>query len=333
MKRPLQILLWSCSVLFTLTSCSENGTTTTPPAKQVLRVVTTTGMVADLVRAVGGNHVQVSNIIGEGIDPHLYKPNRDDIAQFLTADLVFYNGLLLEGKMGQVLEQVAATKPVIAVTETIPSDQLIYPDDSDDHPDPHVWLDPQIWLQCTSPVVMALVEAQPHNATEFIANSSEYIKTAAELYSYGTKSIQSIPPDNRLLITSHDAFNYFGRAFDIEVLGVQGISTESEAGLTDIEQLVDVIVSRKIPAVFIESSVPPRSVEALIEGAKARGHDVAIGGELFTDAMGPTGTYEGTWPGMIDHDVTTVTRALGGIAPERGLDNMLTQRNEKVDPE
>ena len=329
---PLALLFGILASVAASTSC-EKKPTKPPESSDQLAVVTTTGMVADLVRSIGGEHVQVRNLIGEGIDPHLYKPTRDDIAELLNADIVFYNGLLLEGKMAQVLEKTAATKPVIAIAEQIPAELLIYPEDSGDHPDPHVWLDPELWAQCSNPVVEALTQAQPKNAEHFLDNQTTFVAKAASLADYGRQSIGSIPPNVRLLITSHDAFNYFGRAFDIEVLGVQGITTESEAGLAEIEQLVAILVERKIPAVFVESSVPARSVEALVEGANAQGVEVVIGGELFTDAMGPSGTFQGTWPGMIDHDVTTVTRALGGSAPTGGMSGMLTEEVLEAAPQ
>jgi manganese/zinc/iron transport system substrate-binding protein len=272
-------------------------------------------MIADLARVIGGDRVEVTNLIGEGVDPHLYKPTRDDVAALLEADIIFYNGLHLEGRMGDVLARAGANHPTIAVTERIPEDRLIHPDDDQGHADPHVWLAPEIWALCGNTVCNALAEMRPGDRAEFQANLETFQAGAAELNALGTSAIGSIPPERRLLITSHDAFNYFGRAFDIEVVGVQGISTDSEAGLADLEALVELVVQRQVPAVFVESSVPRRSIEALVEGAAARGHEVTIGGELFSDSMGPAGTPEGTWKGMVHHDIQMVTESLGGTFP------------------
>lgn len=320
----LVVLLGVLPTLVNALGCEGRGTEPTGSSDRI-NVVATTGMVADLVRSVGGDHVHVHNLISEGIDPHLYKPSRDDIAALMAADIVFYNGLLLEGKMGQALQRTSKNTPVIAVAEEIPEGELLYPDDAGGHPDPHVWLDASLWARCSEPVAQALSTLHPAGRTDFDRNQKAFTNQALELDAYGREMIATIPPDARILVTSHDAFSYFGRAYGLEVLGVQGISTESEAGLADIEALVNLLVERQVPAVFVESSVPARSVKALIEGARARGTQIVIGGELFSDAMGESGTYEGTWTGMVDHDVTTVTNALGGSAPSRGLGGSLAQ--------
>ena len=301
------------------TGCSRTpaapANTTQAAAAAPIRVVTTTGMIADMVRSIGGRHVQVTNLIGVGIDPHLYKPTRDDVALLLDADMIFYNGLHLEGRMGDVLERAGGDRPTIAVTSNLEAVQLIDSEDDSGHEDPHVWLSPDLWSQCGFQVFEALCDEVPDANLEFMSNLQSWVARAEALDAFGRTAIGSIPAEERLLITSHDAFNYFGRAFDIEVVGVQGISTESEAGLADLENLVNLVVDRGIPAVFVESSVPRRSIEALIEGAEARGHTVVVGGELFSDSMGPAGTPEGTWHGMVLHDITTITTALGGELP------------------
>ena len=305
--------------LFLVQACSR---TPAPPAEanrpddaSPLRIVTTTGMIADMVRSIGGNAVEVTSLIGVGIDPHLYKPTRDDVALLLQADMIFYNGLHLEGRMGDVLERAGADRPTIAITDGIPESLLIDPQDGSGHADPHVWLSPDLWVVCGFHVSSELAGMAPEHAFSFNANLQAWTDRANALDQLGERAIGSISEESRLLITSHDAFNYFGRAFDIEVVGVQGISTESEAGLADLEALVNLVVERRVPAVFVESSVPRRSIEALIEGAAARGHEVTIGGELFSDSMGPAGTPEGTWFGMVDHDIRVVTEALGGTLP------------------
>jgi manganese/zinc/iron transport system substrate-binding protein len=282
-----------------------------------IRVVTTTGMIGDLVRSIGGEAVTVHNLIGEGVDPHLYKPTRDDIAALLGAQIIFFNGLHLEGRMGDVLERTGRDRPTIAVAETIPSTDLLHPDGMTGYPDPHLWLSPLLWARCGTAVVSGLTQLNTEEGPTFESNHQKLIEECDRLEKMGRSAIASIPVKSRVLITSHDAFSYFGRAFDIEVMAIQGISTESEAGLADLEALVDLVVRRRIPAVFVESSVPRRSIEALIEGAAAQGHEVVIGGELFSDSMGPKNTPEGTWSGMLTHDIKTVTKGLGGdLNPE-----------------
>ncbi|QDU39259.1 Periplasmic zinc-binding protein TroA precursor [Maioricimonas rarisocia] len=320
-------------LLACLIGCADGPATSSPATGESgngssgregkIQAVATVGMVADLVRNVGGEHVDVTQIMGAGVDPHLYKSTRDDVATIMSADIVFYAGLMLEGKMSDTLVTVARQKPVYAVTELISQDSLLEPDDFAGHYDPHVWMDVATWSQCVSAVANALSEFDPAHAEEYVGNAEEYRKRLEQLHEYGRSSIASIPESSRVLITSHDAFNYFGRAYGLEVQGVQGLSTESEAGLQRINGLVDLLVERRVRAVFVESSVPRKNIEALVDGARSRGHEVVIGGELYSDAMGQPGTYEGTYEGMLDHNITVVTRSLGGNAPPGGLNNRL----------
>jgi manganese/zinc/iron transport system substrate-binding protein len=287
-------------------------------------IVCTVGMVADIVGEVAGEHATVTSLIGEGVDPHLYKPTRSDVARLMKADMVFYCGLMLEGKMADALVKVArGGKPVYAVTELIDESTLLEPAEFAGHADPHVWMDVQGWMKAVEAVARALGETDPGRASAYRANAETYLVKLRALDQYARARIATIPEQRRVLITAHDAFNYFGRAYDIEVMGIQGISTESEAGLEDINRLVDTIVDRKVSAVFVETSVADKNVRALVEGAGARGSSLRIGGALFSDAMGAPGTYEGTYIGMIDHNVTTIARALGGDAPARGLNGKL----------
>ena len=318
--------------LITLAGCSDNDSRsveTGSPESRRLRVVATVGMVADVVREIGGEAVGVTQLMGPGVDPHLYKATRDDVRRIMDADLVFSGGLMLEGRLQDTLTEIGQTRSVYAVTSELPEEQLLRPDGSGGHPDPHVWMDVAAWASCVDVISAALSKAVPGRADEFHSRAAAYRTTLKALHEYGLTSILSIPPDRRILVTSHDAFGYFGRAYGLEVVGVQGISTESEAGLQRINELVDVLVDRKLSAVFVESSVPPKNIQALIDGAKARGHVVTVGGELYSDAMGAEGTYEGTYLGMLDHNITTVTRALGGTAPEAGFSGKLSVRREQ----
>ncbi len=281
------------------------------------KIVCTVGMITDIVANLVGDYAEVEGIIGEGIDPHLYKPTRGDLIKLSQADVVFYNGLLLEGKMTDVLVGMASKgKLVKAVTEAIlvETDYLLQKDDGSAYTDPHVWMDVSGWLRAIPVVAETLAVYDPENAEAYRIKATVYAEQLEALDAYAKEAMSTIPESQRVLVTAHDAFQYLGRAYGIEVRGIQGISTESEAGVRDLEDLVDFIVERQIPAVFVESSVADKNVRALVEGARARGHAVIIGGSLFSDAMGQAGTYEGTYIGMIDRNVTTITNALGGHA-------------------
>ncbi|MDA7978206.1 MAG: zinc ABC transporter substrate-binding protein [Pirellulales bacterium] len=292
-----------------------------------INAIATVGMVADIVRNVGGDHVNVSQLMGAGVDPHLYKATRDDVLSIMDSDIVFYSGLMLEGKMADTFIRVGRSKPVYAVTELIDETDLLEPEEMEGHHDPHVWMDVSAWSKCVDAVAQSLGEFDPSHADDYAKNARAYQQQLTQLHAYGVKSIGSIPTGKRVLVTSHDAFNYFGRAYGLDVMGVQGISTESEAGLKRIVELVDMLVTRDVRAVFVESSVSRKSIESLLEGAAARDHSVVVGGELFSDAMGPAGTYEGTYIGMLDHNITLVTRALGGDAPAGGMQGKLTSHD------
>lgn len=305
-------------------ACSTTALQAGAPRKIPYKVVGTTGMVTDILRNLAGDRAIVEGIIGEGIDPHLYQATRSDIARLLKADMIFYSGLLLEGKMADALVKVGRTRPVFAVTELIDEATLLQPDEFAGHHDPHVWMDPALWRGCAEMVAKTLAEFDPAGASVYRDNFATYGKSLEELDAYARRVLATIPEKRRILITAHDAFNYLGRAYRIDVRGIQGISTESEAGIADVNKLVDLLVSQKIGAVFVETSVSDKTVRSLIEGAAAQNHRVVIGGNLFSDAMGKPGTYEGTYVGMIDHNVTTIARALGGTAPERGMSGKLS---------
>ena len=293
------------------------------PQSYPYKITTTVGMITDIVRQVAGDKAVVTGIIGEGVDPHLYRATASDTRALLGADVVFYNGLLLEGKMADVL--IGIEGPVYAVTSLVEESYLLEPEEFAGHFDPHVWMDVKAWSKAVEAVAGKLSAFDSANASVYEANARTYQAKLTKLEAYARRTIATIPKEKRLMITAHDAFNYFSRAYDVEVMGVQGLSTESEAGLDQINRLVDTIVARKVEAVFKESSVPAKNIAALVEGTKNRGHEVKFGGELFSDAMGRTGTYEGTYIGMMDHNVTTMARALGGEAPPRGMQGKLSE--------
>lgn len=330
----MKICIFGCLMLSGLVlGCGQNQSQSSQDTGNTgkIQAVATVGMVAELVRNVGGEHVWVTQICGSGVDPHLYKPTRDDVQQIMEAEIVFYCGLMLEGRMVDTLEKLGRNKPVVAVTDAIKHDSLLSgaqgpsgAQGGTGHGDPHVWNDVSLWSQCVGLVRDELTKFDPEHAEQYATNATAYQSRLAELHQYGVKAIATIPEQSRLLVTSHDAFSYFGRAYGIDVTGIQGVSTESEAGLLQINRLVDLLIKRDVKAVFVESSVSPKNVEALIEGTGSKGHVVAKGGMLFSDAMGAEGTYEGTYIGMLDHNLTTATRALGGTVDAGGFQGKLS---------
>lgn len=288
-------------------------------SQALLEAVATTGMIADCVSAVGEGRVSVAGLMGPGVDPHGYRQTSSDISRMVRADAVFWHGLYLEAQLEDFLGQLQQRVPVFALAESLPKDRLIGEPGGTGRYDPHVWMDPMLWVGVVDAAVEALAKIDPDGRDTYVANAVSYRASIEAVGAYAQAALASVPADRRVLVTAHDAFSYFGRAYGYEVLAIQGISTQSEAGLQKIEQLVGVLVERRIGAIFVESSVSDRNLRALIEGAAARGHAVVIGGELFSDAMGAPGTYEGTYVGMIDHNVTVIAAALGGDVPEAGM--------------
>ena len=292
-------------------------------AEGKLTVVATTGMIADAARQIGGAEVAVTALMGAGVDPHAYRQTRTDIAAMTRADLVLWHGLYLEAQMEDFFHSLARKRVVVPVAEAMPKDLLRGHDDYADKFDPHVWMSPEMWKHVVREVARALTEARPAATDLFAANLERHLGELDRLSDYGRRVVAGVPDDNRVLVTAHDAFGYFGRDYGFDVLGIQGISTQSEAGLNRIGELVDVLVDRQVKAVFVETSVADRSMRALIEGAAAKDHEVVIGGELFSDAMGAEGTYEATYLGMLAHNFTTIAGALGADVPTGGMDGKL----------
>lgn len=297
-----------------LAGCTAGSTSEAADVEQdTVNAVVTIGMLADLVRIIGGDHVMVVQLMGAGVDPHLYKATESDVSKLLAADMIFYNGLFLESRMEDIFEEMSNDKVTVAASDVAisPAERLASVQ-YDDQFDPHVWMDVKLWRKVAETVRDELIDFDPENSDAYRANADAYLAEMDELEEWVREQIASIPEERQVLVTAHDAFHYFGRGYDFEVFAPQGISTESEAGVEDIRRMIDIVVERKLPAIFIESSVPPDIVEAIVEGARARGHEVSIGGELFSDAMGDEGTPEGTYLGMIRHNITTITRALNG---------------------
>lgn len=292
-------------------------------ASSPLAVVATTGMISDAAQTIGGDQVALTTLMGPGVDPHAYRQTRTDIVALTRADLVLWNGLYLEAQLEDLLLKLADRTNVTAVGDALPGDLLLRHATYAGRADPHIWMAPRLWTYAVGAVRDAMTALRPDAAEAFASRADAYLSDIDRVAGYAAEMLQRIPDDQRVLVTAHDAFGYFGREYGLEVLGIQGISTESEAGLQRIGELVDTLVERRIGAVFVESSVSDRNIRALVEGAAAKGHAVKIGGELFSDAMGVPGTYEGTYVGMIDHNVTTIAGALGAEVPPRGMSGKL----------
>jgi len=291
-------------------SCNVENTNKTQSNSSQIEVVCTTGMVADLAKEIGGNRVNVIGLMGPGVDPHYYKASQGDLKKLEKADLVLYNGLFLEGKMESLFTQVGQSKRVVAVASNLSEDRLLQPPEFEGNFDPHVWFDVELWSQTIDVVVTTLVSVDPEGIEVYRKNGERYLKELQTLDDWVVQELSKIPSSRRVLVTAHDAFGYFGRAYDIEVVGLQGISTVAEYGVNDVTQLVDLIVSREIPAMFVESSVPERSIKAVQQGCIDRGHSVIIGGTLYSDAMGSVGSNGDTYVGMVEENVRTIVSAL-----------------------
>lgn len=293
-----------------MASCARPNASPAEIAARPIKVTTTIGMIADLVQNVGGERVMVTGLMGAGVDPHLYKPSARDILRLDDADIIFYGGLHLEGRMVEIFEKLAKQKPVIAVSENISEERLRKPIEYEGNHDPHIWFDVTLWMEAVRAISAELSKLDPQHASTYQQNTAAYLKKLEDLHRYAKEQIASIPLNARVLITAHDAFGYFGDRYGMEVRGLQGASTATEAGAGDVRELANFIAERKIKAIFVESSVPAATVEAVRAAVQARGWDLKIGGELFSDAMGNAGTFEGTYIGMVTHNVDVMVGAL-----------------------
>lgn len=275
-----------------------------------ITIVATTGMIGDAVKTIGGDRCNVAVLMGPGVDPHLYKATKGDIDRLDDADIVFYNGLNLEAKMTEILEKMGRGKTTVPIGEAIPDSLRLASETYSEHPDPHIWFDLSLWSMAVEQVAGTLSEMDPANREAYEARSAAYLDTLMSLHQWAGEQMAGIPEGQRVMVTAHDAFRYFGRAYGIEVRGLQGISTVTEAGLQDVTRMVDLLTERRIKAVFVESSVPPNTIEAVVEGCRDRGHNVTIGGSLFSDAMGEAGTPEGRYFGMFRHNINTIVGSL-----------------------
>ena len=307
-------ILWMIGMTFLLGACnneSENNVkTSNEPHSDRIQIVTTISQIGEPIEVIGGDRVDVESLMGPGVDPHLYKATQGDINTLQNADIILYNGLHLEGNMGEVFANMSANKTIVSLGESLDKEKFLM--DEEGAIDPHIWFDVDLWKEALDVAVEELKQFSPEDADYFEENKQTYFSKLDELKKEAVEKISSIPEEQRVLVTAHDAFGYFGRMNDIEVIGLQGLSTEDEVGLSDIGSTVQLLIEKKVPAVFIESSINQSSIRAVIDGASKEGLEVTLGGELFSDAMGAKGTEEGTYLGMYHHNVNTIYKALIG---------------------
>jgi len=298
----LFVLIFTLFLVFSCTPSKENNGKT--------YIVCTTGMIQDAVKNIVGEKANVEALMGPGVDPHLYKATQGDLKKLQQADIIVYNGLFLEGKMGEILQKLKNKKTVIAMAEQLPKNSFINNTEFQGAYDPHIWFDVQLWNDAIQLLSKKLIKTDTSNQSLFQKNTAEYNLKLDSLHKAVQARVKLIPQDKRVLVTAHDAFAYFGRAYGVEVRGLQGISTLSEFGLRDVSNLVDFITEQKIPAIYTETSVSDKAIKAVLEGAKSKGHQVVLGGSLYSDAMGKKGTFEGTYIGMVHSNVEKIVSGL-----------------------
>jgi len=284
------------------------------PADRAINVITTTGMIGDMVSNLAAERAKVTVLMGPGVDPHLYKASEGDVSRMMKADIILYNGLHLEGKMAELFEKIEGRVLTLAVAEGIDKSKLLAPPEFEGAFDPHIWFDVSMWISATEHVKDFLIKHDPPNRDLYEANYNRFRGELEVLHTFIKEQSQTIEEEKRVLITAHDAFNYFGKAYGYEVRGLQGISTATEAGAGDVKDLADFIFQRRIPAIFVETSVPERNIVALQKAVKSKGFDVLIGGNLYSDSMGDSHTPEGTYVGMVMHNITSIVSGL--IVPD-----------------
>lgn len=310
-RKMKSIMVTALSLFLLLTGCSSSSVDTDSGGNHKLNIVATTTMLADLSTVIGGNRVTVDGLMGPGIDPHLYQASAGDVSLMQNADVVVYNGLHLEGKMGEIFESLSGHGPtVICIEDGLDQSKLLaWADDSSVH-DPHIWFDVSLWKEAAKTVSDGLTQADPEGKSEYDANLKSYLNELDETDTYIKNRAAELPETQHVLITAHDAFQYFGKAYGFEVRGLQGISTDAEAGTADVSDLADFIVKRQIKAIFVESSVPPKTIEALQAAVKAKDFDVAIGGELYSDSLGDDTSGADTYILTVKANIDTIVDAL-----------------------
>lgn len=309
-RYTVAMLCFICVSFFVLSGCTNTNSTSSNQADGKINIVTSIAQIAEPISIIGGEHVHVTSLMGSGVDPHLYQASLGDIKKLDGSDIVFYSGLHLESNMIRVFEEISQVKPTLGISDELPAEQLLY--DAHGAIDPHVWFDIDLWKEALAAATDELIAYAPQYRDDFESNKEAYFAQLDQLKQSSIAKISQIAPEQRVLVTAHDAFGYFGRLMGLQVVGLQGLSTEAEIGLTDIDETISLLQKYHVPAVFIESSINPDSIKAVIEGANRGGLNVSLGGELFSDAMGEENTYEGTYIGMYEHNIDTIYEALSG---------------------
>jgi manganese/zinc/iron transport system substrate-binding protein len=310
-RRTRFVIHWILAVAVLAGGCRAEEGTAGDIAERKVQVVATTSILADLASRVGGERVEVIALMGPGVDPHLYRASEGDVRRMGRADLIVYNGLHLEGRMSELLDEVGRRgRATVAAAEGVPAEKLLRPPEFEGAYDPHVWMDVSLWRDAARHVSAALAAIDPAHSDHYAARLLEYDAGLAALNGYVVDRISRLPEERRVLVTAHDAFNYFGRAYGFEVRGLQGISTVAEAGTADVQDVARFVADRRIPAIFVETSVSPRSIQAVRAAVRARGVEVAMGGDLYSDALGGAGSGADSYEGMIRHNVDTIVGAL-----------------------
>jgi manganese/zinc/iron transport system substrate-binding protein len=310
----MRLLPWlMVAAVSSLAACGPADADRGDIATRPVQAVATTSIVADLVREVGGDRVEVAGLMGAGVDPHLYRASEGDVRRMSGADIVFYNGFHLEGRMAELFDRMAERGlPTVAVAEAVSAERLLSPPEFEGAYDPHLWMDVSLWQEAALRVGATLAELDPTHSDLYRQRAASYVGRLQELHRYVGQQAGSLPAERRILVTAHDAFNYFGRAYGFEVRGLQGISTVAEAGTADVQDLARFVAERRIPSLFVETSVSPRSIQAVQAAVRARGFEVSVGGDLFSDALGGPNTGADSYEGMIRHNIDTIVGALGG---------------------
>ncbi len=304
-NQGFRLFVLGLAMAVSLMGCASSATRSNEKGPDdAIQIVTTIAQIGEPIGIIGGDRVNVTSLMGPGVDPHLYQATQGDISTLQNADIIFYSGLHLEGRMGEIFKKLKESKPTFALGESLDEGRLLT--DEGGAIDPHIWFDLDLWKDALASATEELKQYSPEDANYFEENKLKYFTKIDELKEEATKKMASIPDEQRVLVTAHDAFGYFGRMYDIEVVGLQGLSTEDEVGLSDIQSTVDLLLEKKVPSVFVESSINQNSIKAVIEGAAKKSHDITLGGELFSDAMGKGGTEEGTYLGMYRHNVNTI---------------------------
>lgn len=294
----------------TLAGCAAESAQPDDVSGRTIRVAATTNFITDLATVIGGDRVEVTGLMGPGVDPHLYKASAGDVATLREADIVFYGGLELEGRMTDLLDELGETRPTVAVSRDMPEDRLRRPSEFEGKYDPHVWFSVPLWEFAVDAIAEGYAELDPGDADAYRERAATYLGEMRALDAWTREQLDRVPERSRVLITSHDAFGYFGEEYGFDVVAIQGVSTQTEATTADIERVAGVIADRGVKAVFVESAVSRQTIDAVLAAARRRGQQATVGGELFADAAGDAGTPEGTYLGMVRHNVELISQGL-----------------------